>query len=89
MDESFGEKQILSWGRGIGSITIQTAPGSQQPVEDGDHEARIQIRFSRTQTFSAENDTRIQRVLDIATNKLLSERVCNGFLPGRKTDPTF
>ena len=74
MAGSFGIIPILCWGRENRSINIiNTVAG--EPDIDGDHQVTVKIRYSRTPSFAAENDTRIQRVLDIATNKILSEKV--------------
>lgn len=65
----------------------QDAVGDVVPNADEDYEVRIIARIDESPSFNVEeNESRLQRVLEVATNNLLAEKV--GGLPAEQRAST-
>lgn len=68
----FHQKKILEWGRPAqgGGAAIEDVGGRTSHVT-----AKVYFRWDKTPSFSSAQNIRLQRVLEVASNRLLSEKV--------------
>lgn len=82
----FHQKKILEWGRPVSGAGSRT----DAPV-NGDAITFVFFKWDTTPSFSSSQNIRLQRVLEVASNKLLSEKVNATPLPDHTycADPNF
>lgn len=82
----FHQKKILEWGRPV------DGDGAATNVErNGEASTFVFFKWDKTPSFSSSQNIRLQRVLEVASNKLLAEKVNDTSLPDhtRCADPNF